>query len=249
MNFLRTAAAAAVLTPGLAFAAPVFDYFGSLSEATFGGTDIPNDEVSVAQQFSFLGDPGEITIALSATQRFFNPALTNDGLGTYFAGAGSNFGGPGSTSTTEGSLWNFNYFIRVESLTAATVKLSDYQIDLYYDFDPATNDLNDLTGMGKIDITAGLLGAASTSTLEEGSQNLLFGFLETGVPGLVTPPTSVTSFDPNALGEYTFAITVSKAGFPVESVAMDVQVVPVPAAAWLFGSALGLLAWVRRRSN
>ena len=27
-----------------------------------------------------------------------------------------------------------------------------------------------------------------------------------------------------------------------------VQVVPVPAAAWMFGSALGLLAWVRRRA-
>ena len=27
-----------------------------------------------------------------------------------------------------------------------------------------------------------------------------------------------------------------------------VQVVPVPAAAWMFGSALGLLAWVRRRT-
>ncbi|MDJ0926399.1 MAG: VPLPA-CTERM sorting domain-containing protein [Gammaproteobacteria bacterium] len=27
-----------------------------------------------------------------------------------------------------------------------------------------------------------------------------------------------------------------------------VQIVPVPAAAWMFGSALGLLAWVRRRS-
>ena len=29
---------------------------------------------------------------------------------------------------------------------------------------------------------------------------------------------------------------------------MTFQVVPVPAAVWLFGSALGLLGWVRRRS-
>jgi hypothetical protein len=28
----------------------------------------------------------------------------------------------------------------------------------------------------------------------------------------------------------------------------DVQVVPVPAAAWLFGSAVGLLGWVRRKA-
>jgi hypothetical protein len=30
-------------------------------------------------------------------------------------------------------------------------------------------------------------------------------------------------------------------------VGIDVNVVPVPAAVWLFGSGLGLLAWVRRR--
>ncbi|MCK6371213.1 MAG: PEP-CTERM sorting domain-containing protein, partial [Gammaproteobacteria bacterium] len=30
--------------------------------------------------------------------------------------------------------------------------------------------------------------------------------------------------------------------------ALEVQVVPVPAAVWMFGSALGLLGWVRRRS-
>ena len=28
---------------------------------------------------------------------------------------------------------------------------------------------------------------------------------------------------------------------------LSIAVVPVPPAAWLFGSALGLLAWVRRR--
>jgi hypothetical protein len=30
--------------------------------------------------------------------------------------------------------------------------------------------------------------------------------------------------------------------------AMKFQVVPVPATAWLFGSALGLLGWARRRA-
>jgi len=33
----------------------------------------------------------------------------------------------------------------------------------------------------------------------------------------------------------------------VDAVAMEVEVVPIPAAAWLFASALGLLGWMRRR--
>jgi len=34
----------------------------------------------------------------------------------------------------------------------------------------------------------------------------------------------------------------------IDNVTIDTAVVPVPAAVWLFGSALGLLGWVRRRS-
>ena len=33
----------------------------------------------------------------------------------------------------------------------------------------------------------------------------------------------------------------------VDNVSIDTAVIPVPAAVWLFGSALGLLGWVRRR--
>jgi hypothetical protein len=34
----------------------------------------------------------------------------------------------------------------------------------------------------------------------------------------------------------------------IDNVSIETQVVPVPAAVWLFGSALGLLGWIRRRS-
>lgn len=221
-----------------AWAAPLYDTFGPLPQATFGGQGIPNTEVAVSTQFS-NGD-SLITVAMSATQRYSNPALGNDGAGTYFAGPGSNFGGAGE-STSEGALWNFNFYIDIDS-THET--LTDYDITIFYDFDPAFD--NGPAGLGTIDVTNSITFSSDPlATLVEGSQNLMFGFLAAGVPGFVTAPGG--AFDPNAQGEYNFAIQVGQAGWGVENVRMDVQVVPVPAAVWLFGSALGLLGWMRRK--
>jgi hypothetical protein len=175
---------------------------------------------------------------MSATQRYGNPALTNDGAGTYFAGAGSNTGPGSPAETAEGALWNFNYYINIDSTTET---LEDYQITIFYDFDTAFD--NGPAGLGTIDVTAAIAG--SGATLVEDSQNLMFSFLATGVPGVVFAPGG--AFDPLALGEYNFGISVSQDGWGVENVRMDVQVVPVPAAVWLFGSALGLLGWMRRK--
>jgi len=236
--------AAAVLMSGGAFAAPIFDVFGPLPEATFGGTGIPNDSVAVSQQI--VDGSTTITIALSATQRFFNPPLTNDGAGTYFAQAGSNTGGPGSTSSLEGALWNANYFIDVDG---GGRTITDYAFNLFYDFDPAFD--NGPAGLGVGNVTAAVgasvLGVGPLATRVEGSENMLFGSLASNVPGLQTAP-AFGPFDPNAVGEYNFAITVERiGGFAIETVAMDVQVVPIPAAAVLFSSALAMLGWVRRR--
>jgi hypothetical protein len=52
-------------------------------------------------------------------------------------------------------------------------------------------------------------------------------------------------FDPDAVGEYNFAIQVSRSGFGVETVAMDVQVVPEPGTALLMGLGLVGLAACR----
>lgn len=238
-NVLLAGAAIAVST-ATASALPIFDQFGPLPEATFGGTGIPNTEVAAGKQI-IAGDI-TITIALSATQRFSNPALTNDGAGTYFAGTGSNFGGSGQSST-EGALWNFNYYMSVEGANGATPTLADYQIDLYYDFDTALD--NGLGTLGRIDVTAGILATDPSLTVAQGSENLLFDFLANPIPGLVTPPAG--SFDPNALGEYNFALTVSQiGGFGLETVAIDVQVVPAPASVALLASS-GLVMTRRRR--
>jgi len=241
----RIAAAAALAAiPGLASAVPLYDTFGPLDTATFGGTGIPNDEVAVSTQF----EDGDtiITLGLSATQRFSNPALSNDGAGTYFATTGSNFGGSGE-STTEGALWNFNFYIDIDSPTRT---IADYDIDLFYDFDPTFDNGPAGLGVGDIDasLAAGALlpAFAPGATRVEGSQNLLFGFLATDIPGFQTQPT-FGPFDPNATGEYNFAIQVARDGWSVEQVRMDVQVVPIPAAAVLFPSALAFMGWLGRR--
>jgi len=234
------AVAVASLAVTVAQATPVFDTFGPLNGATFGGQGIPNQEVAVSKQI--VNGDVTITLVMSATQRYSNPALTNDGVGTYFAGPGSNFGGAGQ-SVTEGALWNFNYYMKVEGTNGATPILADYQIDLYYDFDTGLD--TPLGSLGSINVTNAILGSVTpATTLVEDSQNLNFGFLAAAIPFVVSPPAG--AFDPNALGEYNFALTISSAGLPLETVAMDVQVVPEPASLAL-GMIGGALMISRRR--
>ncbi len=220
-------------------AAPLYDTFGPLDGATWGGTGIPNDEVAISDQWS--NGSTLITVAMSATQRYSNPTLTNDGAGTYYAQAGSNFGGAGESSS-EGALWNFNFYIDVDSTTET---IDDYEFVLFYDFDPAFD--NGPAGLGTLNLNDWITYYEGPgATHHEDSQNLMFSWTSTAIPGTVAPPGGV--FDPNALGEYNFGIQVTQDGWGVENVRMDVQVVPVPAAVWLFGSALaGLFGWSRRR--
>jgi len=234
------AVAVASLAVAAAQATPVFDTFGPLDAATFGGQGIPNDEVAVSTQI--VDGDVTITLAMSATQRFSNPALTNDGLGTYFAGPGSNFGGA-NESTNEGALWNFNYYMNVEGANGATPILADYQIDLFYDFDTGLD--TPVGSLGSINVTNAILGGPDpTATLVEDSQNLMFGFLAAPIPGVVAPPAG--AFDPNDLGEYNFILTISGGGLPLETVAMDVQVIPEPASL-LLGLLGGTAVIARRR--
>ena len=117
----------AILPATATLATPIYDTFGPLDGATFGGTGIPTTEVAISSQF--VDGDVEITVAMSATQRYSNPVVTNDGAGTYFATTGSNFGGAGE-SPTEGAHWNFNYYIKLEGYNGATPKLADYQLNL-----------------------------------------------------------------------------------------------------------------------
>ena len=94
--------------------------YGSLPQATFGGSGIPNNAV---MRNTFDG----ITLGLTATQRFSAPAVTDNAAGTYFATNGS-----GTPSTY--ALWNFDFFIGGE-------RAKNYSYVLYYDFDPAVGTM------------------------------------------------------------------------------------------------------------
>ncbi|MEM7527625.1 MAG: hypothetical protein AAF416_08070 [Pseudomonadota bacterium] len=256
-HIVRLAACALVASATSVAAAPIaptFQTFGDLPGATFNGTDIPTDPTAFS---SFtLANGQTLTLGIAITPRFQNPAVGNDGNGTYFVGLGFNDGVPGSMSGTNGGVWNFSTFIELSGAAnpgEEEIDLLDVSLDLelLYDFDPGAD--TDEADLGRIDIAlalqeqAALLGGPLPPDfflLSQGSQNPAFQFLA-GIPpiGSITPPPG--NFDPFAPGEYTFALVSSAGTVAVNAVA----VVPVPAGLPLALAAFGMLGLVARRRN
>ena len=125
--------------------------------------------------------------------------------------------------------------------------IPNYQFDLLYEFNPSVD--SPAADFGSIDITNSVAnplvpGISPTDNVFQGSQNLNFGFLASDFPGYIDAPTG--AFDPSALGEYTFALTVSEIGglgLPLETVV----IVPAGSTAALLAP-VGLLAMRRRRA-
>jgi hypothetical protein len=232
---LATCATVSAVTAEAQSITPTGSRFGTLTGATFGGTGIPNDAVMVQENVNGL------VMGLTATQRcgtvLCNPALSNNGFGRFFAGAGTDLNPPSPGDPY--AQWNWNFFI---GGTGAT----NYNYKLFYDFNSASGNSEASHG------TIALPWAVLSTGPFQNSWNLGMNFLAS--PGVgVAPPSGL--FDPNAIGEYTFAIVAfNKAGVgglefgsEVGRVAMAVSTVPEPSSYMLVAAGLGVLATVSRR--
>ncbi len=199
---------------------PSFDTFGTLAGATFNGTPvssgIPNDAVAITTVDDGAGN--SFKLGLTAHERFSEPDVGNDGAGTFTALSG------GFSTAPSLARWNFAYYVEV-----LTGSVAGNTFNLLYDFDPAANTLQ--TALGNVDVTAAISSAAPF----QDSQNLGFGFLA-GTPPFpeITPP-AFSTFNPNANGEYSFALIATDAqGAELGRSAILVNTVPEPATMAMF---------------
>ena len=224
-----------LILPHCVAAASVHPTFGPLDADTFGRKGIPNGEAAVSSQLS-NGSP-LTTAAMSTAQQRSSPALTNAGASVYVAQAGSYLGAAGQPSSKH-TLWNFNDHMNIDSTGAA---LADYQIDLMYDVGRALGGGS--TAVGSIHVTNKILG---TPTMQYGSKNPMPHSLAKDYPDIVN--VSGGPLDANTIVKYNSGIQTAQDDWGMESIVTDMQVVPLTAAAWLFGSAmLGLFGIARRK--
>ena len=232
-NIVRSIACALVMS-GLAYATPItptYDSFGPLPAATFGGSGIPNDAVAIS---TYTSGGLTITLALTATERYSNPPVSDDGAGTFTALAGSDGGL---------AMWNFDYYINVTGGS-----YSDYNFQILYDFAPAAG--TDSSQLGSLNAPGSFIAANVVPSQD--SVNLGFASLDTLNAPYVLPPV-YPSFSPTAIGEYSFVLGVyTTSGALIDMVAINVNTVPVPEPATLtvIGLGLGSVAlsrWWKRR--
>jgi hypothetical protein len=219
--FLATVFMTAGLSAFATSIAPSGTALVSLPAATFGGSGIPNNAVEVTTVTTPRQDV--ITLGLTATPRYFNPALGNNGFGTFTATPGFN-NGLGTPPQTLGPTWNFDFYINLVDNSGTT-----YNFALAY--------ANNTTGVG----SSLSLGSATASGTAQNSWNLSMGFL------------SGIGFDANASGVYGFELEqVSADGVVIASTAINVNVGSVPdssSTAALLGLGFAGLAVVGYRRN
>ena len=194
----------AILAVSLAGATSASASFGPLSGATFGGSGIPNDAVEVTT----ITDGGNtITLGLTATPRYQVGELANNNNGTFYAPAGNQ--------------WNFDYYVNV----TGSGNISDYTFVLGYALVPGTPTAS----LGSFNLSAAYSAQSPTIPIQD-SQWPGFGYLTTGVAGVVTPPSGAYAgpYNINAGGDYQFVLDAYSGSTLIGQSGITVDVVPEP---------------------
>lgn len=165
---------------------PSYTTFGSMPEATFGGTGIPNNAVAISE---FDTGQHHVKLGLTAHQRYSNPPLANDGAGNF----GALTGGDAAHGQPGYGVWNFAYSININP------DIYDWDprgksIRLYYDLNPAVG--NDVLSY----ITIDPIGINGPTFDSQNSLNL--GMMSVFGPG----------FNPTVSGEYDFKLALFDGG-------------------------------------
>ncbi|RYD45573.1 MAG: VPDSG-CTERM sorting domain-containing protein [Verrucomicrobiaceae bacterium] len=198
-----------------AFAATTF---GTLPGATFGGSGISNQNVTVT---TIQDGSRTLTLGLTVTPRYSNPAVANTGLdsnnaGTFYAIVGGDVANGKSTYAQ----WNIGYYFDVPANAG-------YSVSFLYD---AKNpNLGDTPSSSVNGLVMAFNGKQNSVNLGMSSY---FG----------------SGFNPNAQGEYSFALVVKKNGTELGRSSINVNVnatgtapVQAPAKVPDAGTSLALL--------
>lgn len=209
--------------------------FGPQPTMTFGGSGIPTDWVLTNSNAGQVG----VTLALTAHQRYDNPALTNDGAGTFQAGSGIDTNAPSPGDPY--ALWNWGWYV-------GGTNLSSFGYRFYYDFNPAVG--NDRSDHGLVEWGVGMVTGVQQNSWNNGMDFLTLDF---SVPGVITwTSPSFGAFDPSVSGEYTYLLEMFSDNGVIGSVGMavrvgDISTVPEPATMTLLATGLAGMAAARRK--
>ena len=164
--------------------------------------------------------------AAQAATVSFNPETSTAGVGSTVSLnlVGTDF----NSGSLDGGGINFTFDASVVEVTSVTVDTSIWEF---------------FSSNGTIDNVAGTVNDIQFNSFQSRTGDLLFATVDFLVIGTGFSPLGLSEFlgNPFATGGQVYPGVVFSQDASISNV-------PVPGAVWLFGSALGLVGWLRRRA-